>query len=155
MLLLAMRCLVLLLLGLALAGPIWSALGAMGSLSRSGRIVVMIVDNSITSGATGADGTCHEPSEVYGPDGLQQACEKKDACVWSTNLHRCMGKACADRTNSKMCNGGMHGQRTGSTIKDNLYACAWVGGQRDKGTGGWKERGVRRRRPQVGRGARS
>ena len=56
LLLLAMRCLVLLLLGLALAGPIWSALGAMGSLSRSGRIVVMIVDNSITSGATGADG---------------------------------------------------------------------------------------------------
>lgn len=56
LILLAMRCLVLLLLGLALAGPIWSALGAMGALSRSGRVVVMIVDNSITSGAADAAG---------------------------------------------------------------------------------------------------
>ena len=75
----------------------------------------------------GADGTCHQPTEVDAPGGLRERCENKPACVWSSLQHRCMGKACVDRTNSKTCNQGMHGQRTGDSVKDNLYACAWVG----------------------------
>jgi len=56
LILLLMRCAVLLLLGLALAGPIFSALGGMTGLSRSGRIVVFVVDNSITSAASTTPG---------------------------------------------------------------------------------------------------
>jgi hypothetical protein len=50
-LLLATRCLLLLLLGAALAGPIWSALGSLAGISPRGRTMVVVVDNSVTSGA--------------------------------------------------------------------------------------------------------
>lgn len=53
MLLLATRCLLVLLIGLALAGPAWSALA---SLATGGRTVVIVLDNSLTTNATGPDG---------------------------------------------------------------------------------------------------
>ncbi|MBI1369701.1 MAG: VWA domain-containing protein [Planctomycetes bacterium] len=56
LLLLLMRCLILAVLGLALAGPIWSALGAMAGLAKSGRVVVIVLDNSLTSAAAESPG---------------------------------------------------------------------------------------------------
>lgn len=55
LLLLAVRCLVVLLLGLALAGPIGSAVGALAGLG-GGRLVVFVLDDAVTSGATDAPG---------------------------------------------------------------------------------------------------
>jgi hypothetical protein len=49
-LLLAVRCLLMLLLGLALAGPILSKAGSMAGFG-GGRVVVLVLDNSVTSEA--------------------------------------------------------------------------------------------------------
>ncbi|MEX2672501.1 MAG: BatA domain-containing protein [Phycisphaeraceae bacterium] len=54
--LLATRCLLLLLLGLALAGPVFAALGGLGAFGGAQRTVVLVLDNAITSQATDADG---------------------------------------------------------------------------------------------------
>lgn len=51
LLLLATRCLILLLLGAALAGPVWSALGSIAGFTPRGRTLVLILDNSLTSAA--------------------------------------------------------------------------------------------------------
>jgi hypothetical protein len=53
--LLAMRCLLVLLLGAALAGPVWSAAGSLAGLG-GGRTFVIVLDDSITSGALDAAG---------------------------------------------------------------------------------------------------
>jgi len=54
--LLATRCLILLLLGCALAGPVWSQVAAWSGLARSGRVVVLVLDNGLTSGSADATG---------------------------------------------------------------------------------------------------
>src|SRR5690606_8732791 len=55
-LLLATRCLLLLLLGCALAGPAWNAIGSLTGLTPRGRTLIIVLDNGLTSGATTADG---------------------------------------------------------------------------------------------------
>lgn len=54
LLLLLVRCLIVLLLGLALAQPLLSGAESLAGLSGGGRTVVMIVDDGLTSGATDA-----------------------------------------------------------------------------------------------------
>ncbi len=56
--LLAVRCLILLVLGLALAGPMLSgcASSALGTLAGSGRIVHLVIDDSLTSHAMQREG---------------------------------------------------------------------------------------------------
>ncbi|MAE61077.1 MAG: hypothetical protein CMJ49_06945 [Planctomycetaceae bacterium] len=56
LLLLLLRCLIVLLLGMALAGPLLRGTGAAGLLPAAGRSVVLVVDNSIGSSATDAAG---------------------------------------------------------------------------------------------------
>jgi len=50
-LLLATRCLLVLVLGMALAGLIWSAGGSLGQFTDQGRTVYIVLDNSITATA--------------------------------------------------------------------------------------------------------
>ena len=49
LLLLLVRCALLALIGFALAGPIWSAFGSALGLGGGGRIVVLVVDNGLSS----------------------------------------------------------------------------------------------------------
>jgi hypothetical protein len=56
LLLLAVRCLLVLLIGLALAGPVFAALGGVLGMGSTGRTVVIILDNSLTSTVMGEDG---------------------------------------------------------------------------------------------------
>jgi hypothetical protein len=55
-LLLATRCLMLLLLGCALAGPAWAALSSLTGITPRGRTLIVILDNGITSGAIDSAG---------------------------------------------------------------------------------------------------
>lgn len=50
-LLLLTRCAIVLLLGFALAGPILSALGVLGDLTNTGRVLVVVLDDSVTAKA--------------------------------------------------------------------------------------------------------
>jgi hypothetical protein len=56
LILLLNRILIALILGLALAGPIMSALGAFGGLGQRGRILYIVIDNAITSSAKDING---------------------------------------------------------------------------------------------------
>ncbi len=73
-LLLAVRCLLVLLLGLALAGPILAAAG-FARLTGSSRLAVLILDDSVTSGAT-------DPSGQPRLTRLKQAADR-----WLASLH--------------------------------------------------------------------
>lgn len=55
-LLLAARCLLVALIGLALAGPVLAQFGDLAGLGGGGRTLVLIVDNGVTSGAIGPRG---------------------------------------------------------------------------------------------------
>ncbi|MBI1375205.1 MAG: VWA domain-containing protein [Phycisphaera sp.] len=55
-LLLASRCLLMLVIGMALAGLIWSASGSLGQITDQGRTVYVVLDNSITATAKDASG---------------------------------------------------------------------------------------------------
>jgi hypothetical protein len=56
LLLLATRCLLVLMIGLALAGPLLSAFASLSGLGGSGRTVVLILDHSLTSATRTAEG---------------------------------------------------------------------------------------------------